>query len=96
MTYAHTAVRVTIVLQLWRSRLQEGKVSTVFPRAVVWSDQVQHHQCVLVDHVQGAVTVNCYECDRGYELCLRDLQWLKYTLQRSSDVQVVAWVERYE
>lgn len=71
-------------------------MSTVFPRAVLWSDAVQHHQCVLVDHPKKAVTVNCFECDRGYELHLRDLNWLKYTLQRATDVQIVAWVERYE
>jgi hypothetical protein len=71
-------------------------MATAFPRAVIWSKDRPHHQTVLVDWVVRRVTVNCYECEKGYELFLADLNWLKKVLADAKDVQVVAWVERYE
>lgn len=66
-----------------------------YPRAVIWDETVRHHQTVLVDRRLGIVTVWCYECEKGYELYERDIDFVRRCIDGDDAVQCVAWVERF-
>jgi len=65
-----------------------------YPRAVIWDDTARHHQTVLVDRKLQVIEIWCWECERGYELMLRDTSYLRRCLDGDDSVQVIAWVER--
>lgn len=72
-----------------------GFMQETFPKAVVWDSDKRYHHDVAVDHVKGVIMLYCRESGIATELTLHDLEFVKASFKRSTEAQVVSWVEIY-